>query len=95
MGNKLMREITLKQFPSRRCCLLEALEAALAASANAGVISRGVCFFLAAARRSVFFQRLARLFALSLPWLFPTRLNLPRCRDLSFFYLSESRGVPG
>src|SRR6266498_1865051 len=32
------------------------------------------CFFLASARRSVFFRRLARFLALSLPLLFPIRL---------------------
>jgi hypothetical protein len=31
----------------------------------------GFRFFLASARRSVFFRRLARFFALSLPLLFP------------------------
>ena len=34
------------------------------------------CFFLASARRSVFFRRLARFLALSLPRLCPIRLNL-------------------
>jgi hypothetical protein len=35
-----------------------------------------VFFFLASARRSVFFRRLARFLALSLPLLFPITLNL-------------------
>jgi hypothetical protein len=30
-----------------------------------------LCFFLASARRSVFFRRFARFLALSLPWLCP------------------------
>jgi hypothetical protein len=34
------------------------------------------CFVLASARRSVFFRRLARLLALSLPLLLPISLNL-------------------
>jgi hypothetical protein len=38
-----------------------------------GSRSRVFCFFLASARRSVFFRRLARFLALSLPLLFPIR----------------------
>ncbi len=34
------------------------------------------CFFLASARRSVFFRRVARFLALFLPLLCPIRLNL-------------------
>jgi hypothetical protein len=33
--------------------------------------------FFAAARRSVFLRRAARFLTLSLPWLFPIRLQLP------------------
>ena len=45
-----------------------------------------VFFFLASARRSVFFRRLARLFALSLPLLCPINVNfrpvvVPQQRD--------------
>src|SRR5207248_11059177 len=46
-------------------------------------------FFLASARRSVFFRRLARFFALSLPLLFPIILN-----SVTLF-LSSSRTYSG
>src|SRR2546430_16537006 len=41
-------------------------------------------FFLASARRSVFFRRLARFLALSLPLLFPIRpQHSPPCRSVA------------
>jgi hypothetical protein len=42
----------------------------------AGRYFAAFCFVLASARRSVFFRRLARLLALSLPLLLPISLNL-------------------
>jgi hypothetical protein len=42
----------------------------------AGRYFAAFCFDLASAMRSVFFRRLARFLALSLPLLFPIKLNL-------------------